>query len=426
MKEAFIHFVWKYGLFDISNLTTTDGEAITIIHRGTHNFNQGADFQESKIKIGKNTFVGHVEIHLENSDWYAHGHQFDPNYNNTILHVVFEETIEQYVLTADNTSVPILCLKSKISAETLAQYQTLHLSRNEIPCAKIFIIPSTIQFNLFKERLVAERLMRKSAEIKQVLEQNKYDWELTFYWFLFASFGLKVNKEIFFQLAKSIPLKILAKHKNQRLQLEAIFYGQANMLNQPVDDYMESLRREYMHLAKLYSLIPPKASPLFLRLRPSSFPTLRISQFVDLVLHSSHLFSTIIRCESIQEMAALLNGQASKYWNNHYNFGQASLDISIKSLGKSTMHSIIINTILPFIFLYENENDEASEKPMNLLREIKAEKNAKIDMLISTLKIENAHALDSQALIELYDHYCTPKECLNCAIGFASLKSRKD
>ncbi len=422
MKEAFIHFVWKYGLFDISNLTTTDGETITIIHRGTHNFNQGADFQGCKIKIGKNIFIGHVEIHLENNDWYAHGHQFDPNYNNTILHVIYEDTMEQYVLTADNTSVPILFLKDKISSNILVQYQTLDLSINDIHCKNIYALPSAIQFSLFKERLVAERLMRKAEEIKMILEQNHFNWELTFYWFLFASFGLKVNKDIFFQIAKSIPLKILSKHKNQKLQLEALFFGQANLLKEPKDAYMEALQKEYLYLSKLYALTPPKASPLFLRMRPSSFPTLRIAQFVDLIQHASHLFTTIISCESIGEMSDLLNGQASLYWNQHYNFGIISQDEHVKSLGKSTIHAIIINTILPFIFLYEAEN--GGEKAIKFLSEIRAEKNAKIDRLIEALHLENANAFDSQALIELYDHYCAVKECLNCAIGFASLKNK--
>ena len=44
MKEDFLHYVWKYGLFSASGLVTTAGKKLLVKSFGLHNSESGPDF----------------------------------------------------------------------------------------------------------------------------------------------------------------------------------------------------------------------------------------------------------------------------------------------------------------------------------------------------------------------------------------------
>ncbi|MBK7856519.1 MAG: DUF2851 family protein [Bacteroidetes bacterium] len=167
------------------------------------------------------------------------------------------------------------------------------------------------------------------------------------------NFGFKTNALPFELLAKSIPLSVLAKHKNNLQQIEAILFGMAGMLDSDcTDDYFLSLKKEYHFLKSKFRLTSiDKSIWKFLRLRPANFPTIRISQFATLIHNSTHLFSRILEIKKPDELHDLLNVSASAYWNNHYTFGKTS-GTSTKDLGFNAINLIVINTIVPFLFLY--------------------------------------------------------------------------
>jgi hypothetical protein len=83
MNEDFLHYIWKFGLFDLAGLKTTTGDDITIVQRGSHNRHQGPDFFNARIQIGETLWAGNVEIHTKASDWHKHNHTNDPAYQNT-------------------------------------------------------------------------------------------------------------------------------------------------------------------------------------------------------------------------------------------------------------------------------------------------------------------------------------------------------
>jgi hypothetical protein len=89
--EDFLHYVWKFRLFDKTNLKTADGESIEIYSAGLHNTDSGPDFHNARIKIGDTTWAGNVEVHVPSSDWRKHNHTTDNAYNNVILHVVYRD-----------------------------------------------------------------------------------------------------------------------------------------------------------------------------------------------------------------------------------------------------------------------------------------------------------------------------------------------
>jgi hypothetical protein len=293
MTEKLLHFIWQFQYFNKTILTTPEGEELVILNQGTLNTNQGPDFLLASVKINTITFVGNIELHINASDWYKHKHSNDENYNNVILHVVWNY---DKPLVVKNKIIPTLELKTLVAKVLLQRYKSLMESKAKILCEKFLPALTTIGWMSWKERLAAERLEIKATEILQLFQESKQHWEETFWWLLASNFGIKVNKPVFKEIAQTIPVQILAKHKNQIQQLEALLLGQGNLLNnQPTDEYTKLLQKEFQFLQHKYKLKKVNGRVLFLRMRPASFPTVRLAQLAMLIHNSSHLFSKLKR-----------------------------------------------------------------------------------------------------------------------------------
>jgi hypothetical protein len=427
MTERLLQFIWQFQYFNSNELTTTAGEPVQVLFAGRWNTNQGPDFSDAKIKIGKTTWAGTVELHIKTSDWNKHNHQSDSNYNNVVLHVVWEDDGNRNFIpvskTEQNSVLPVLELKERISRILLTRYQELMNTESFIPCEKNIHTVRDITWKSWKDRLMIERLLRKSILFETYLKQNNYHWEETFWWLLAKNFGLKVNSGAFETVAKSISINILAKHKGQINQLEALLLGQAGLLEGNfIDAYPVMLQKEYKFYKKAYSLQPCSSPVFFLRMRPGNFPTIRLVQLAMLVHESAHLFSKIKEAESVKNVKEWFDVTANDYWHYHYRFDDESA-YRQKRLGHTMIDNIIINTVVPVLFAYGNYYDENKykEKALRWLEEIAAEKNS-ITKGFQKLKIENKNAFDSQALIELKNEYCNKKRCLECGVGNAVLK----
>ena len=417
MTERLLQFIWQFQYFTKSELSTTAGELIQIIYPGQYNTNQGPDFADAKIKIGKTTWAGTVELHINTSDWTKHNHQQDKNYNNVILHVVWEDD------KAGN-NIPVLELKGRVSKILLYRYEELMHADSFIPCEKSIHSVREIVWKSWKDRLLAERLIRKAAIVDNYLQQNNYHWEETFWWLLARNFGMKVNTEAFEAIARSVPVNILAKHKNQVHQLEALLLGQAGLLEEKfTDDYPILLQKEYRFLQSKYRLKPVSLPLHFLRMRPGNFPTIRLAQLTMLVHQSVHLFSKIKEVHSVKEIKQWFDVTANDYWHYHYRLAERSA-FKKKKLGAAMIDNIIINTIVPVLFSYGSyyKEQQYKDKALQWLEGIAAEVN-RITKGFLQLGIENKNAFDSQALIELKNEYCSKKRCLDCGIGNALLKT---
>jgi len=421
MNEDLLQFIWQYSLYQPGNLKTTQGETITIIYPGRLNRDAGPDFLEAKIKIGNTILVGHIELHLNTSDWFKHGHESDAAYNNLILHVVLKNDTNRLAGNA-----PMLELAEHIPAHIPAQYSYLIHATPAIPCASQLNKVKDIIKESWLSRLLAERWEQKLGDWKDLLDNAAGDWRNLLYWRMAANFGFKVNATPFLMLARSIPLNVLARHRENLFQIEALLFGQAGMLNKDFDDeYPQQLQKEYKYLQAKYQIEPlPAHLWKFLRMRPANFPTVRIAQFAALVHKSLHLFSQVIEISTIKEIQPLLDVTASEYWDTHFRFDEAQDKPSEKHLGASSIHNIIINTIAPikFLYAYRQGRPELQESALQLLDSVPAEKNNILE-LWKEQKWEALNASQSQALIQLYNNYCTSKRCLDCAIGHNIIRS---
>ncbi|MEO5570935.1 MAG: DUF2851 family protein [Bacteroidia bacterium] len=416
MSEDFLHYLWKFKLFN-SELLTTNGESIQILKSGEHNKNSGPDFFNAKIKIGNTTWAGNVEIHLKASDWNHHGHQKDKAYQNIILHAVHDADAKNTDM--NRNEIPTVQLKNKFNAGLWNQYENLLKSSQWIPCSNMIETVDKFTINAWIERMVIERLEQKIIVVENLLKQNQNNWEETFYQSLARNFGFKLNASPFELLAKSLPSKCLAKHKNNLLQIEAMLFGQAGLLEEKLNDkYPNELKREYIFLQSKFSLQPiEKHLWKFAKTRPVNFPSLRIAQFAGLVFKSSHLLSMILETKKAKDILKLFDVSASEYWSTHFRFDHESKS-SEKNLGKSSAENILINTVIPFLFLYgkEKNDDYIKSRSLELLEQLPAENNSIISQW-QFLKIEAGSAYRSQGLIQLKNEYCSQKKCLNCGIG---------
>jgi hypothetical protein len=421
ITERLLQFIWQFQYFNKNELTTSEGEAVQVLFPGRYNTNQGPDFSNAKILIGNTTWAGTIELHLKTSDWNRHKHQDDKNYNNVILHVVWDD--DQNGNPIAMVSVPVVELKSRVPKLLLQRYEEFMQSSAFIPCEKNIVSVRDITWNSWKERLLAERLLRKAGIVEIYLQQNNYHWEETFWWMLAKNFGMKVNGEAFEAIARSIPLTILAKHKNQIHQLEALLLGQAGLLKEGFEeDYPRLLQKEYKFLQNKYNLQPTRLPLFSLRMRPGNFPTIRLAELAMLVHDSAHLFSKIKEAGSAKEIKQFFQVTANDYWHYHYQFDEMSA-FKKKKTGASMIDNIVINTIAPVLFAYGNYHNENKykERALQCLEEMSAEKNLITDGF-KQLKIENKNARDSQALIELKNEYCIKKRCLECSVGNAIFK----
>lgn len=419
MQEDFLHYLWKFKKFDFGRAITTTNLNVSIIDFGTNNLNSGPDFFNSKINIDGQLWAGNVEIHLKSSDCYLHRHETDANYDNVILHVVWEDDIE--IFRKDNSAIPTLELKNLVHSDALEKYKGLLLngSKKWINCEKDFHLFDEFTMDNWLERVYFERLEKKSIKIMQMLKSTENNWEEVLFKLLLRNFGLKVNADAFESIANSIDFKVIQKLGNSPFKMEALFFGQAGFLNEDIDQaYFISLKSEYLFLKQKFNLDNSSVElPEFFRLRPDNFPTIRLSQFSQLYSTIPHLFSEIIKTDSKEEIYFILSAATSEFWNTHYTF-KKDHKVRKKKLTKSFIDLLIINTIVPFKYCHLKETgDKETSETLKIVEQIKPEKNSMVEKFNALRSNTATNSHHSQALVQLKNEYCDKKACLQCGLG---------
>jgi len=422
MNEEFLYYVWKYKIFTDINLQTSDTKEVSILKAGIHNKNSGPDFLNAQVKIDHQLWAGNVEMHVKSSDWYLHKHEEDANYDAVILHVVWEHDVA--VFMKNNKPLPTLELKNFVSKELLENYNSLVYHQQKfIPCENQLTTIDEFLLNNWLERLYFERLEQKSTFIKELLLDTNADFEAVLFQLLAKNFGLKVNGEAFLQLATSMDFSVVRKERFDLEQLTALFFGQAGFLEEDLEEhYHQQLKEKYRYLKHKHKLNSiSKNTFQFFRMRPQNFPTIRIAQLASLLYTHQNIFSKLMNINKKEDFYDLFSFEVDTFWKTHYTFESDSKK-SPKKLTKSFVDLIIINTIIPLKFVYLQSRGAVDENEiMQLIKQVSSEKNSIISNF-SALEIKAKNAMESQALLELKNNYCTKKRCLQCAIGNSLLK----
>jgi hypothetical protein len=425
--EDFLHYVWKFRLFDARNLQTTDGETVEVISPGIHNHHSGPDFHDVRVRIGDTVWAGNAEIHINADDWHKHNHTLDAAYNNVVLHVVYRHN--QQITLAEGKPLPTIELVDRIPAELYMRYHRLVYGNQQIiPCEGTINTVSSLALHNWFTRVLVERLQHKATIVTSALKANRGNWEETFYQLLAANFGFKVNALPFELLAKSLPQNIIAKHKNNALQIEALIFGQAGFLEEDhIDEYPVKLKTEYDFLKKKYGLKPvEKHLWKFMRMRPLNFPTIRLAQFCALIIQCNHLFSKILETEDVKDLRKLFsNIVVNDYWKEHYRFNVPAKGAA-KNFGDTSVNLLLMNTVAVFLFSYGSHHQlqRYTDRSLQLLEELPVEDNF-IMGEFKSLGVIAKNAFESQALLELRNNYCNHKKCLQCGIGNQILNTNR-
>ncbi|PID71374.1 MAG: hypothetical protein CR985_00040 [Flavobacteriales bacterium] len=417
MQEQFLHYIWNLKLCNTQQLATVNNEQIIVKSAGEHNTTKsGPDFFNAKIAIGGQLWAGNVEIHVKSSDWYLHNHQMDENYDAVILHVVWE--YDAQIFRSDNTAIPTLCLKDYVPESLIKNYQELMYNDRYIYCEKSILDVDNFLLNNWLEKLYIQRLAEKATLAEELLKTHNNDYEAVLFLLLAKNFGLNVNGQAFFYMLRDVDFSIIRKLRNQSVQLEALLFGRANLLNDVLENnYYNQLQEEYKFIQKKFNLKENlHISVDFFRLRPNNFPTIRLAQLAALYGKHQQLFSEIINTQKIFDYYKLFKIQPTEFWQNHYSFTSPSKK-SNKYLSKSFIDLLLINTIIPLKFSYLKSIDRLNlDELFQTVTAIKSENNSVIARF-NEFGIKTNNALESQAVIQLKNKYCNKKRCLQCDIG---------
>ena len=422
MKEAFLHYVWRFKKMQLTDLFTEQHQALSIIHFGSYPEKAGPDFFNARLLIGDQLWAGNVEMHVNASDWYLHQHQNDSAYDTVILHVVWHDDVP--VFRKDNTQIPTLLLSKYVAVDVYNNFLGLMKPKSWIPCENQLKDTDSFIIKHWKERLFVERLEEKQIPISKLLHENQNDWEATLFVLLLKNFGLNVNGSIFQEIARRLPFHVIKKERSDLLQLEALLFGTANLLSYDFQEaYPLELKKRFEYLKIKYQLGNNiEESPHFFKLRPPNFPTIRLAQFAALYYSRENLFSDLIaQRKTTKDLIGYFQAVApSSYWDTHFIF-EKNTKFSNKKLTANFIELLYINTIVPFQFTYlRHKGVENFEELYLQLQQIPSEKNAVIDRF-EQWGIMSHSAADSQALLFLKQHYCDAFKCLNCAVGHSLL-----
>ncbi len=406
MTEAFLQYLFEHQLLE--------NKEFEVLSPGYKNKDAGPDFFNAKIKLDDIVWAGNVEIHINASDWNKHQHFKDKSYNNIILHLVLNKDTE-----VKNSVEEIVKTKEiKYNKTLYKKYLDLMNSEQWVHCQEDISNVDSFIVHQQIESLSIERLQRKSEQFEALIRYNKNDYESAFFQALAIGFGGKVNAIPFELIAKETPLKILLKNRHRLESIEALLLGQSGILEdvEEEDAYLKEMQQEYAFLKHKYQLNPIRKELLkYSKIRPSGFPDVKLAYLAQLIYRHSASLALFYECKTLNEVKSLLELKASDFWDTHYKIGVSSKPRK-KKMGKGAVNHLIINVIIPFLYIYSEKNGASTEHYLDWMQEMKSEKN-NITEQWKRLGIKSENALESQGLIELKKEFCKKHLCLDCKIG---------
>lgn len=419
MNEDYLHYAWKHRLFNMHDLTTDDGQTVEVISPGFHNHHGGPDFSHARIRIGGQVWVGNVEIHVLHSDWDKHGHGSDSSYDNIILHVVYEKDVAQ--LQNVNRFFPTISLNDRLDMDHHWQYNKLLSSGRDFPCQKLIGVLDESFRKQWLEKHLISRLESKTEDILKVVDLVQGDWNTVMYRYLARALGLKQNAEPMWWLSGCVPLPLLRRYVGDYERMDALLFGQSGLLygsNTLEDEAVLHWRELYDHLKRRHNLQPldPKIWR-FLRMRPGSFPTVRIAQLATYMHHLNHIFDVFYSANDLDDIRSFLNVPMPEYWFNHYVLGKPAKG-GVSSVGPTVTDRLIINAVIPVLFAYGHRHDRSdlTSKLIDWMYVLPPDRNS-ITNMYANVGVLQFDAATSQGTMHAYHTFCVQKRCLECEVG---------
>lgn len=426
--DTLMQYVWANKLLPSKSLVTTAGDVISIINAGEYNPHEGSVFNNAKIRIGERVCSGDVVLHDKSSDWEKELHDKKSTYKNVILHVTRNDDVE--TIRPHGESVPQLQITFAPQLE--AEYNDVIKNGAQLPCHGTISEMDKIELHANLSRLLVERIEEKAGRINNLYEQCDKRWDDTLFKLLARNFGFGIQGNAFELWASELNMQALAKHRDNELQIEAIFFGQAGLLESDTipayyraeaekSKYYNDLKREYKFLSGKFNL---KSVDAKIWGTGNFTPHMRIARLATLYAKNNVSLSAIAECDTLQELRHLLQVQPEGYWRNHLIFGGTET-IGTGTLKNSQTDLLIINTVAPILYTYGKHRNDANlcEKAEDFLHTIPGENNSIIRSW-NQMGVNVSCAADSQALIHLRKNYCNKHKCAECRFAYAYFKEK--
>ena len=439
IPEGLIQDLWHTRRFQFSDLVTTDGDPVTVLHPGTLNSDSGPDFSNVRLRIGEIEWAGDVEVHVTSGGWIDHKHHLDPGYNQVVLHVVLHADIWTGSLRrADGSLLPEVTLYPYLDASLRSLLYSFYTREADtLACARSWPgVPAPLKHQWI-DALAAERLRAKTRHLTDAYLRRP-DLVALLHERLFAALGYAKNDEPMAELARRLPLS-LVRRVSDPLDVEALHLGVAGLLPGPADllgadrqtaDYAMDLYDRFARLQLDLDLpVMPHRTWRFFRLRPVNFPPLRIAQAVALVLNVlrhdplTRLLAALRKERPVTALRRMLRATPGPFWETHFRMEKATKPRD-PAIGRNRCDALIINAVAPSLLLHaEHTGDPALERAVfDLLRALPAERDEVIRRF-AALGTRPENALAAQGLHQLYRTRCTEGRCLSCKIGQSVLGS---
>ncbi len=424
-----MNYIWRNRLFPKEGLCTTSGKKLQIIHVGENNANEENVFCNARIRIDGHIWSGNVIIHDKSSDWEKDIKEKGKiAYTNAILHITGNDDIE--TLRPHGESIPQIRLNYPLDLAN--EYKEAIEHHRLLPCNGTIGAMPLLQQHNFMSRLMIERMEEKAEQINDLHTKCDKKWDDTLFKQLARNFGFGIQGSAFEQWASLLDFGALGKHRNNLLQIEAMFFGQAGLLNEDCiptyyrhealnSQYYKELLREYRFLESKFHL---KSMDGRQWNYGNTTPHIRIARLAKLYHCEKINISAIASCNTITELRELLKSYLSGYWYDHIQFGSTQTAGNAPQRN-SQLDLLIINTIVPLMYLYgKHRNDTGTcEKAENHLHNLNGENNS-ITRKWAQLGVPTACAADSQAIIQLQKAYCNKGKCQDCHFAYAYIKER--
>jgi hypothetical protein len=444
------------------------GQPVAVVYRGQWTAGSGPDFSGAMLTLGESggrLARGDVEMHLRCGDWYAHGHDTDPRYNNVALHVVLWPLGVKPVTRADGVSIPTLVLADYITLPTpeLLQKITPLLPNlgtlSEEPCWQRTQDWPIERLLTHIEAAGEARLEEKAARMEAGLNITGSPDEV-FYAGLLDALGYSANREPMRELASALPLSDLvslpltADATERATLLEAVLLGAAGLLpsqrpelaggDWATSEYVEDVERLWLASAPVLSVSPQVGVVNgwhWDRVRPANSPLRRLAAAARLLARYAwpvgglgllapflDRTDTYAPIELAKEWTSMVIVQGDGYWANHSDFGRplAGVDTEdIALVGQSRAADMVVNILLPMLLAYADTHGRPQLRSEACsvyevypkLSENKITRTMLNEVFGPRKRSAIKTARHQQGLLHLYRLYCEARRCYECPVS---------
>lgn len=423
--EKLLYHIWDAQHL-VKNLKTVSGKRLLIMFPGQWNTDRGADFRNVIIDVEGNVLRGDAEIHVQTYDWKSHRHDEDANYNNVVLHIVYEHNGHYpLTITEDGSQTEILELKQFLDEDITKLIKRYGDDFDHHPDFCPFFAGLNEQMSpLVLMRLGSQRLEKK---IKRYAAELYFsDFNQLLYQGIMEAAGYNKNSYSFLQIAIQYPYVNLVSWKKEGMTLDdmlAIWLwgsGLEKHIPNVVEKEKAKCWSDHFNRQKFSQKRIALEWNLY-RIRPVNHPVIRMLQVADQIYNSLddsllndfiNIFATTIESRMLKQIRENLQKMFSnETLPKFYRIGENRLDI------------ILINVLIPILILFGEKMgyQQLKDKGWEIYRNFKGLPSNYIEQLIGKKYLNlpqqdliRKKAVYQQGLLKLYNDFCRYHNCEFC------------